>query len=170
MSNEPIQANPLLNNSEIPNFSLQASNGDTITLDDVVGANGIVLAFVHGSFCPFCKGQIKRLHRITPELQAQGVELVCVTHDTIDTLHVFETLVKPVLNYRLLADSEPTLAEQFGITDPRYQSPYPAVFYAGADRKILYSDVSSDPDCYPNIGRLVELVKYGPDGEPDEGI
>ena len=45
---------------------------------------------------------------------------------------------------------------------------YPALFLAGPDGRILYTDVSADPDCFPNMERLLEVVDYGPTGWPDE--
>jgi hypothetical protein len=95
--------------------------------------------------------------------------LACISADPPDVLFAYEQSVEPPLRYPLLADSVPSLAHQFGIydPDPEHESPYPAVFFAGPDNRVAYTDVSGDPDCFPNMERLLEVIDSGPKGVPD---
>jgi peroxiredoxin len=160
-----ILAQPLLNGVSLPGFRLAGLDGQFVTLSDLRGAKGTVVSFVHGTWCPYCVRQITRLNQITPQLYQRNVGIVCITQDSPESLSAFQHSAQPPLRYPLLADSTPSLSHDFGIFDPDHNSPYVAVFYAGADDRIQYSDVSSDPDCYPNLIRMIEVIDYGPLGE-----
>ena len=161
MTHIPILAQPLNNGARLPNFHLADLDNRPVTPSSLRGTRGAVIAFIHGTWCPYCVRQLTRLNRAAPEIQAQGCGLVCVTHDPVDSLYAYQSSAQPALVYALLADPTPSLAHDFGIYDPAHEAPYPAVFYADADDTILYSDVSSDPDCFPNMERLLEVIRAG---------
>jgi len=105
--------------------------------------------------------QIVRLNRAFPHLAELEVGLVCISKDPEVTISAYQATASPPLQFPLLADSEPSVSHQFGVYDPDHESPYPSVFYADKEGKIAYTDVSSDPDCYPNMNRLVEVIRHG---------
>lgn len=161
MSHLTITATPLLNGALLPNFNLRGLDDQLIALSDIRGLKGTVVAFIHGTWCPYCIRQLIRLNRAAPDLYQLGCGLVCIAHDPVETISAYQHTAQPSLAYPLLADSDPSLAHTFGIYDPDHGSPYPAVFYATANDIILYSNVSSDPDCFPNMQRLVEVARAG---------
>jgi peroxiredoxin len=161
MTRIPIVAQPLGNGTKLPDFHLADSDGRPVTLSTLRGRGGIVVAFIHGTWCPYCVRQLTRLNRVAPEIQAQGCGLVCVTHDPVDALYAYQLSAQPPLVYSLLADTTPSLSHAFGVYDPDHEAPYPSVFYADADDIVIYSDVSSDPDCFPNMERLLEVIRAG---------
>jgi peroxiredoxin len=168
MTRKAIVAQPLLNGTPLPDFELPGLDDRPVTLADIRGPKGTVIAFIHATWCPYCVRQLLRLNKAAPTLQAEGVGVACISHDPLSAIFAYEKTVQPPLRYLLLADSEPSLGHTFGIFDPDHETPYPAVFFAGPDDKILYVDVSSDPDCFPNMERLLEVVQYGSEhlGEP----
>jgi peroxiredoxin len=157
----PIVAKPLSNGTRLPELHLTDSHGQSVTLSALRGARGSVIAFIHGTWCPYCVRQLNRLNRVAPEISALGCGLACVTHDPVDALYAYQMSAQPPLVYSLLADTDPSLAHAFGVYDPDHEAPYPAVFYANAGDTILYADVSSDPDCFPNMERLLEVIRAG---------
>jgi peroxiredoxin len=163
MSDSPIVARPLLNGVSLPDFTLLNSQNQLVSLADLHQTNGVVVAFIHATWCPFCLRQLRRLNSVAPRLAELGIGLACISADPPDILYAYEQSSDPPLRYSLLADSLPSLAHKFGIFDPNpdHESPYPAVFYAGADNKIVYTDVSGDPDCFPNMERLIEVIENG---------
>lgn len=161
MSRSEIVAKPLTNGTKLPDFSLIDSNNQLVSPSTFRGANGTIVAFIHGTWCPYCVRQLTRLNRAAPEILTLGCGLICVTHDPIDSLYAYQLSAQPLLAYILLADPEPSLSHAFGIYDPEHEAPYPALFYADASDTILYTDVSSDPDCFPNMERLLEVVRAG---------
>lgn len=161
MSRSPIVAKPLTNGTKLPDFSLTDTNNQPVSLSTLRGANGTIVAFIHGTWCPYCVRQLMRLNRVAPEISTLDCGLLCVTHDPVDSLYAYQLSAQPPLSYPLLADPEPSISHTFGIYDPEHEAPYPAVFYADASDTILYADVSSDPDCFPNMERLLEVVRAG---------
>lgn len=168
MTRSVIVAQPLVNGTPLPDFQLIGLDERPVSLADIRGVNGTVIGFIHATWCPYCVRQLMRLNKVAPVLQEHGVGLVCVSHDPVAAIAAYEKTAQPPLRYHLLSDSEPSLGHAYGIFDPDHDTPYPAVFYAGPDDKILYADVSSDPDCFPNMERLLEVVQHGPNhlGEP----
>ena len=155
---------PLPNGSKLPSVPFLLSfQAEKIKIEDARRANGIVVGFIHGTWCPYCVTQLSRLNKIAPELEKRNVGLVCISHDPEPTISAFQVSAKPQLRYPLMEDSEPSVAHLFGIFDnyPEHMSPYPAVFYADKDNIIRYSDVSSDPDCHPNLVKLLEAIDNG---------
>lgn len=161
-----ITAPGLLNGTVLPDFHLTDVDNHPYTLAQMRGARGTVLAFIHGTWCPYCVRQLKRLNAAAPGLQAQDVSIVCITHDPVATVAAYQQSAQPPLRFTLLADSEPSIAHAYGVFDLDHNAPYPAVIYAGADDKVQYCDLSTDPDCFPNMARLLEVVMYGPKGAP----
>lgn len=161
MSRSPITAQPLINGAKLPDFSLTDAENHPVNLSTLRGAKGTIIAFIHGTWCPYCVRQLTRLNHAAPELAELGCGLICITHDPADSLYAYQLSAQPPLAYLLLADPEPSLSYAFGVYDPEHEAPYPAVFYANASDILLYSDVSSDPDCFPNMERLLEVVRAG---------
>jgi peroxiredoxin len=161
MPSKPIIAQPLVNGTQFPEIHLTDANGQAVSLATLRGTRGTVISFIHGTWCPYCVRQLTRLNKAAPEILALECGLTCITHDPVDAVFAYERSAQPALAYALLADSDPSLAHRFGIYDPDHEAPYPAVFYADANDIILYSDVSSDPDCFPNMERLLEVIRAG---------
>jgi peroxiredoxin len=161
MPKKDISATPLPNGShlpELPNFfGLQHQS---LNIRDVKRENGIVIAFVHGTWCPYCIHQITRLNQVEPELSKRGVGLVCISHDRETTITAYQHSAQPPLRYPLLADAKPSVSKLFGVFDshPDHESPFPSLFYVDAGDVIRYSDVSSDPDCYPSSDEMMKAI------------
>jgi peroxiredoxin len=157
MTRLPIVAQPLINKTPLPDFA--AGRQRHAALPASCAAQRLVVAFLHGTWCPYCVRQLVRLARAHPALQAADVGLACILRDPVAAIYAYQVSAEPPLHFPLLADGEPSVARLYGVYDPDHESPYPAVFFAGADGLIRYADVSSDPDCYPNMARLLEVVE-----------
>lgn len=158
--NELIDAHPLPNGTPLPDFTLMNSQNNTVSLGDIHKGNGVVVAFIHATWCPYCLRQLRRLNTFAPKLNRREIGMACISADPPHILYAYEQSCDPPLQYPLLADSEPSLSHNFGIfdADPDHESPFPAVFFAGPDNKITYSDVSKDPDCFPDMEQLIETI------------
>ena len=157
----PIVAQPLSNGAVLPDLQLTDADNQPVTLATLRNTHGVVIGFIHGTWCPYCVRQLTRLNRAAPEIHALECGLVCVTHDLVDALYAYQLSAQPALVYPLLADPTPSLAHAFGVYDPDHEAPYPSLFYADANDAIVYADVSSDPDCFPNMERLMEVIRAG---------
>lgn len=67
-----------------PAFSLPATDGRTLTLDDVRGKHGLVVVFIC-NHCPYVQGALPHLMRDARELAALGVGLVAISSNDATT-------------------------------------------------------------------------------------
>lgn len=144
---------------KLPDFSLYNAHEEFRSLADVRGEKGTVIAFVHGAFCPSCMPQLQRLNQLVPVLKSKGINLVCVSHDSISTILAFQLSTEPALEYTMLQDSTPTLAKAYGIEHEFYGSPYASIFLADANDIIAYADTSPDPLCNPDREAMMKIVE-----------
>ena len=70
---------PLMPGERAPHFSLPAIDREgTVSLDDYVGRQPLLLALFLGLWCPFCRKQIAGLARSAQRLRERGVETLGV--------------------------------------------------------------------------------------------
>ncbi len=67
-----------------PGFSLPATDGTTVRLDDVRGENGTLVMFIC-NHCPYVLAVIDRIVRDAEELQALGVGVVAISSNDVAT-------------------------------------------------------------------------------------
>lgn len=100
----------------IPDLSLPATSGNTISLHDCLG-KPLVLYFYPRDNTPGCaqEGQDFRDHYA--EFQAAGAEILGVSRDTVRKHENFKA--KYEFPFELLADTEETLCDAFDIIKPK---------------------------------------------------
>jgi len=165
MIEKPIATKPLANGTPLPDFMLQGEEGQVYTPAVIQKSKGVPVAFIHGTWCPSCLNLLLHLNLIAPELESMKVGLICIASNSAEELKSYREVLDVPLRSPLLSDSSPSISHSFGVYDPDHESPYPSVFYAGAAGKILYSDVSPDPDCFPNLELLIGMIQQGIDGK-----
>lgn len=74
-------AQKLKNGDEAPNFSVVDINGQRVEINNNNGKK-ILLSFFRYSGCPWCNLAIYRLTQMTPDLEAQGVKVICFVQST----------------------------------------------------------------------------------------
>ncbi|MEH0157488.1 peroxiredoxin-like family protein [Limibacter armeniacum] len=115
--NVPTKAediSPLLIGESVPEVALTNTNGNKVTLKEVLKQKPTVLVFYRGGWCPYCNRQLSGLGAIADQLVAKGFQIVAVSPDTPENLQA--TIDKNELNYTLLSDSKMEAARQFGIS------------------------------------------------------
>src|SRR4051812_45365614 len=104
-----IVAQPILNGQPLPDFRLSSTDNRVVTLSDVERKQGVVLAFIHGTWCPYCTRQLLRLKNYAAEIYRADVGLVCITHDSTESMAAYYQSLQPSLGYTLLMDTEPSI-------------------------------------------------------------
>lgn len=94
-----------------PHFSLPASNGETISLADVVGSK-LVLYFYPKDDTPGCVKEACGFRDANADLRAAGVEVLGVSADSLKSHRRFVEKYK--LNFPLLSDEEKTVSTAYG--------------------------------------------------------
>ena len=94
-----------------PLFSLPASTGETISLEDVAGRK-VVLYFYPKDDTPGCVKEACSFRDANADLRAAGVEVLGVSADSLKSHRRFVEKYK--LNFPLLSDEEKTVSTAYG--------------------------------------------------------
>ena len=139
-------------------------DGEPMTFDQMVGANGATLVFYRSAdWCPFCKNQLKDLNSIAADLEAKGYPLVALSYDPVDTLKKFHT--REGLTYTLISDPDSEIIDAFGLRNEEVAGnrrfdgiPHPAIFFINTDGVVeakLYEESYRDR---PETELIIETV------------
>jgi len=96
-----------------PVFELKDAGGQGWKASDHYGKKWLVIYFYPGDFTPGCTAQANAFRDAMNKLADQGVEVVGVSGDSVQTHELFRKAQK--LNFNLLSDEEGVLAKQFGV-------------------------------------------------------
>jgi thioredoxin-dependent peroxiredoxin len=96
-----------------PAFEMQSDDSRTWVSADHYGKKWVVIYFYPGDFTPGCTAQAKAFRDSMRKLTEQGVEVVGVSGDSVQTHEMFKKAQK--LNFSLLADEEGSIAKKFGV-------------------------------------------------------
>ena len=119
-----------------PDFSLLDQDGQTVTRDSLLGKT-VVVYFYPKADTPGCTIESQKFGESHTDFQAENAVIIGVSPDACKAQLKFAT--KYSLPFRLLADTEHTLAEAFGVWAER--SMY-GKKYMGIDRTTFLLDES----------------------------
>jgi len=148
-----------------PDFSLTASDGQRLTLDEVLANGPVVLTFYRGSWCNFCNAALRVWQRALPELRLIGVKLFAIAPETLEVCREFKAAAK--LDYELLSDAGHIAADAYSLTfklpeparemltsfgkdvgalngNGEWSVPVTATFAISPDKRILFVDCGPD--------------------------
>lgn len=125
--------------SSAPNFTLYDSASNALTLADLAGEDGVVLAFTRSAeWCPFCQKQMKELEEAVAPLAAEGWTLASVSYDSPETLAGFAA--DNSLTYPVLSDTDSATIKAFNLLNGEvdestryYGIPHPALVFVRKD-------------------------------------
>lgn len=69
---------------KVPDFNLNAHNGEPINLEVLLEEAPLLVIFYRGGWCPYCNVQIRQLTEAYPEFKKRGVFPVLISVDEID--------------------------------------------------------------------------------------
>src|SRR4051812_9135055 len=95
-----------------PDFSLSAQDGSTVTLSELRG-RPVVLYFYPKADTPGCTTQACGVRDHRADYEAAGAIVLGVSPDPVAAVKRFHA--KQDLNFRLLADEDHAVAEQYGV-------------------------------------------------------
>lgn len=156
---------PLLIGQSAPKAILQAIDGQTVSLEQVLAGKPAVVVFYCGGWCSYCNLQLSDLRKLVAPLKAKGVALIAISPDL--PAELFKSIEKSELDYQLYSDAKVQAIEGFGIgfrldatTLEKYAAygvdlekssgqthhvlPVPAVFVLDAAGKIQFQYVNPD--------------------------
>jgi peroxiredoxin len=160
----------------LPEFELPDESGKGQSLDKLLQSGPLVLVVIRGSWCPFCRIELRELERVAGQIVAAGASLVVVTPETMESCR--RIIRKNGLSFSLLSDTDGQLTRDLGLrrevppharawlekngvdlhtlnADKSWALPIPARFVVGRDRRIAYTEANAD---YRRRGEPEELI------------
>ena len=155
---EPKRAEPVSVGEEAPDFTLEDTQGNQVTLSAAKGKAPSVLVFYRGYWCPFCAHQLSELRSL---LKAnEPVRLLAISVDDHEkTKQLMEKIAvdgNGPVNYTMLSDPGHKIIDAYGLHDPAYDGkrfdgiPHPAVYVIDKNGRVAWAKVESDYKVRPS--------------------
>ena len=125
-----------------PQFSLAASNGQTISLADFKGKKSVVLYFYPRADTPGCTKEACGFRDALADYDKANVAVLGISPDPVKAVEKFAG--KFELNFPLLADADHAVAEKYGVWveksmyGKKYWGAARSTFVIGKDGKIRH--------------------------------
>lgn len=148
-----------------PTFTLQDSNGNSVSSVDLLAKGPLVLSFYRGVWCPYCNLELQALEEARVQLEQLGASLVGISQQT--AANTRKSQRDNSVNFPIVSDTGGDVAEAFGIRwtlpddlrhlhvqfgadltafngDDSWALPMPARYVIGQDGVIAYSEINPD--------------------------
>ena len=100
-----------------PSFSLPATGGQTISLDDFKGKQAVVLYFYPKDDTPGCTKEACAFRDLGSQFAGVGAAILGVSTDPVNSHEAFAA--KYSLGFPLLADTDAAVATAYGVYGPK---------------------------------------------------
>lgn len=129
-----------------PAFALPAADGRTIALDDYRG-RPVLVCFYLGHGCMHCLEQLNALAPVAAEFQAQGVELLAVSADSVEALEKTQaqSQVAGGFPFPLVADPTREVFRRYRAYDGFEQTPLHGLFLIDGQGRVRWQDIGFEP-------------------------
>ena len=118
-----------------PDFSLPANDGSTVALSDVLQQGPVVLFFYPKAMTMGCTAESCHFRDLAKEFAEVGATRLGISADPVDKQHEFGA--KHGFDYRLLSDTDRSVARAFGVKRPGPLMNKRATFVIDTDRRVL---------------------------------
>ncbi len=179
LQHKNISSNSINIGQVLPNFELENTNGDIISLNNLLQKNKfLIIAFYRGSWCPYCNLELKALQKIFSKITALNADLVAISPQ--ENEFNLDLKNKHEINFNLLNDKDNTYAKKIGISFclqdfiiPTYEQlginlnifnannnnslPIPAVFVVNNQGLVIYRFIDIN---YMNRVNLEDMLEF----------
>jgi peroxiredoxin len=162
-----------------PKFTLQDSDGNTVSSHALLAQSPLVVTFYRGIWCPYCNYDLQALEEVRPEIETRGARLVAISPQTQANSRKSQRDNK--LGFPILSDVGAVVADKFGLRfalpedlievykqfgndlpkindDPSWVLPMPARYVIGSDGVIAYAEVNPDYTRRPDPSELLPVL------------
>ena len=131
-----------------PSFEGQDQDGKTVKLADLIGKKIVLLYFYPKDFTGGCTKEACGFRDRVGELQTNNVEVIGVSHDSVDSHKKFADAYK--LNFTLVADPDGKIIAAYDAKMPVVSMAKRVSFLIGLDGKVVHVTDAGNPDIHFN--------------------
>jgi len=146
-------------------LKLLDQSGKQQNLKALMGKKGVAVFFVRSAdWCPFCKRQLVDTNNHLAEFKALGLNVVSVSHDTVDLIATFHTAQN--IRFTMLADPDGAVVENIGIRNLEYADgskaygvARPMIFIINPQMKITHKYAEESYRNRPDLDKVLTELK-----------
>ena len=131
-----------------PLFTGQDQDGQTLKLNSLIGKKIVLLYFYPKDNTPGCTKEACGFRDRMGDLQKDNVEVIGVSHDSVDSHKKFADAYK--LNFTLVADPDGKIIAAYDAKLPVVSMAKRVSFLIGLDGKIVHVTDAGNPDIHFN--------------------
>jgi peroxiredoxin len=145
---------------EAPDFTLQNTEGEKITLSDYIGEKNIVLLFFPLAFTSTCTVEMCTMRDNMKLYNSLDAKIIGISVDSFFTLKEFKKTEN--LNFTLLSDFNKEVSENYGVLYEDYFGmkgvSKRAAFVINKDGEVAYAEVLDDSGNQPDYDAIQKTL------------
>ncbi|SCZ00950.1 peroxiredoxin-like family protein [Microvirga guangxiensis] len=164
-----------------PSFTLNDSNGEPVSSDELLKKGPLVISFYRGVWCPYCNIELRSLQSFLPQIRSHGAHLIAISPQT--PANSRRSQRENAIEFPILSDPSNSIAGEFGLRyklpdylidvytevfrndltiingDPSWTLPMPARYVVRQDGMIAYAEVNPDYTRRPDPTELLPVLE-----------
>lgn len=166
--------------TRFPSFTLPSSTGCYVQTEDLLGAGPVVLNFMRGSWCPYCRQELEAWHDALPRLMASAARFIAISPEVGGRAEETRCSLAPqaemlcdvdmgvALSLGLAVAMTPDLVARYGeegldlasiYGGSGYLLPIPATYVLDRDGVVRYAFVEPDFRVRSEPGAVISLIE-----------
>jgi peroxiredoxin len=150
----------LQSGEEAPDFWLPSTQGSEVSLSQYRGLKHVLLVFLRGMTCPFCRRHVSQLRLGYPKFREKEAEVIVITSTPPDRAQQYQNLFH--FEHPYLCDPERETASRYGLRAAK-RSVIGGAVRSGTFWKGL-ATMPTDMHTYPSVKELQALGTGQVDG------
>lgn len=139
----------------IKNIVLKDHNGANFDLFQYQGDNFLIVIFYRGYWCNVCRTQLRDFNKNLKKFKK--TKIVAISGDESLYASLLSTHIKA--KFPILPDPDMKAFKAFGLKCPKNKKDImPAIFILSPEHKIIYKNISKNPDERPEIKEILQTV------------
>jgi peroxiredoxin Q/BCP len=140
----------------VPDFTLPADDGTTVTLSEVLQQGPVVLFFYPKAMTTGCTAESCHFRDLAAEFAEVGAVRLGISADSVEKQQQFSA--KHDFDYRLLSDTDRAVAKVFGVKRPGPLFNRRSTFVIDQDRRLLAA-ISSEINMNKHADDALDVLR-----------
>lgn len=140
---------------QAPEFEALLVDGRSVPLSQLLERGPLMLNFIRGTWCMFCRSHMGSVHRWLKEVR-KNVTVLVITNESLE--RVREWKAKEQMSYLMASDPEQGIISQFGLELTDEEFARPAVFLIDMDGQIRMAHYAKRTNVIQKTDRILDEI------------